>query len=369
MSNMSRSDLTFHQINPFDDYELAKNIWQEVEKNADNSFYLSWVWMENWLNCLSNDQNILLVYATLEESTVFCYFIGLKRGLDNKITYCTRAYLNKTGDRDKDSITVEYNGILATRTFIKSDFTSVFQGTNGWSELIAGFIEQGQSKYFSLSNQQFNHRIEEQDRGYAVDLEKVRQLGGDLLPMLSSNKRSQIRRSIRAYEKNGRIKIERADSPKKVADTFYHLKKMHQESWINKGQSSSFCGGFSKVFHDRLIKKYHVTNKIDLLTIYCGNKIIGCLYNFIYKKRVYFYQSGFQYQAGNVFRPGLICHLLAVNLYASEDLNSYDMLVGDMSYKKSLATNDYLMPSYRLRKNLIRFKVEDSLRKCKQKYQ
>jgi len=367
---MQQKDLVFHQVNPFEEHELTRDIWQSIEKTSNTSFYLSWTWMENWLKCLSSDEKVIFVYASYLSSPVFCYFLGIQKQIDNKIIYSSRAYLNKTGILEKDTITVEYNGILVDKNFQEIDFTQVFQKTNGWHELVAGFVSPHQTKYFDSQTTNYNCRIQSEEKGYYVDLEAVRKSNNDLLPLLSKNKRSQIKRSMKAYAKDGEIRLETAKNYDEIINSFNNLQELHQKAWQKKGLPGAFSNKFFTHFHKCLVKNNAGTKNIDFINVYAKNTLIGSLYNFIYDNQVYFYQSGFEYRTENVYKPGLITHYLAINHYASLGYQTYDLLVGELDYKKSISSHSYPMPSYRLRTNKLRFKLEDSLRylKSKKKY-
>jgi len=364
---MQQKDLTFHQVNPFEEYELTKNTWLNIEKKSNTSFYLSWIWMANWLKCLSSDENIIFVYASYNNTPVFCYFLGIQKQISHKIIYSPRAYLNKTGNKRKDSITVEYNGILVDKDFQQTEFTEVFEKSNDWYELVAGFVSPHQVKYFNHQNPDFNCRIESEEKGFYVDLEAVRKSNNDLLPLLSKNKRSQIKRSMKAYAKEGDIRLENIKQPDDIINAINNLKELHQKAWQKKGLPGAFSNKFFTNFHEKLISNKSNSNNIDFINLYSGNTLIGSLYNFLFNNQVYFYQSGFEYRSENIYKPGLITHYLAINHYASLGYQTYDLLVGELDYKKSISSHSYPMPSYRLRTNKLRFKLEDSLRYLKSK--
>jgi len=378
---MLQQEIVFKELNPFQNFEDTKRIWQSIEQNAETNFYLSWFWMENWLkslsepesiekvgvkgktNNLNKDVNIIFIYAEKNAIPVFCYFLGLQTNIINKIIRTKRAYLNKVGDKKQDIITIEYNGILIDKYFAASGFTDVFKSSVKWDELIAQFVTPDQKKYFLKHNLYWNSRLEEDDKAFKIELDKVKQYNNDLLPLLSNNRRYQIRRTIKAYQQEGSIEYELSTTLDQKLNYFNDLKKMHQEHWQQKGRSGSFSYKYYTQFHERLIKNHYKKSRVEIFTLRCGKSPIGYLYFLIEGKNVYFYQSGFQYRDGNNFRPGLLSHYFAINHYAKLGFETYDFLVGDDDYKKSLSTEIYHMKSYRLRKNKIRFKLEDYIRK------
>ena len=97
---------------------------------------------------------------------------------------------------------------------------------------------------------------------------------------------------------------------------------------------------------------------MQLLRITCGKKTLGCLYNFVSQGMVYYYQSGFNYPDFGRFKPGLVCHALAIPYNAAQGHKTYDFLVGDSQYKKSLSTHANQLVWCTIQKPRLRFKLE-----------
>ncbi len=71
---------------------------------------------------------------------------------------------------------------------------------------------------------------------------------------------------------------------------------------------------------------------------YAGEALIGVLYNLSARRRVFAYQSGFDYlTAAPHEKPGLTCHHAEIRLALAEGADVYDFLAGDHRYKRSLA--------------------------------
>jgi len=66
--------------------------------------------------------------------------------------------------------------------------------------------------------------------------------------------------------------------------------------------------------------------------------VAGYLYNFVHDGWVAAYQSGFDFGPdADRLRPGLVCHLMAIQHYAGAGMRRYDFLGGEARYKRSLA--------------------------------
>jgi len=69
-----------------------------------------------------------------------------------------------------------------------------------------------------------------------------------------------------------------------------------------------------------------------------GEATVGCLYNFVYRSKICFYQCGYDYSVGDRTSPGMVVHAFAVKRAAAAGLAEYDFMAGDVEYKRKLAT-------------------------------
>jgi CelD/BcsL family acetyltransferase involved in cellulose biosynthesis len=117
------------------------------------------------------------------------------------------------------------------------------------------------------------------------------------------------------------------------------LASLHQASWSFKGKPGVFGSLRFLAFHRELISRALPQGNIDLVRISAGGHSIGVVYYFIYRGRVYYYQSGFSYGDDARLKPGLTTHYLMIMEYQRRGLLEYDFLAGNERYKMSLATH------------------------------
>lgn len=361
------STVNVYELNPFNNFEKVKSVWSTLQEACPHSFFLSWEWVETWIKCLPSTQNIRFVYAEDKGKVIFCYFVGTKKGFGNSIVYCTRGYLNSTGDDLIDEITIEYNGFLLDPRVTMHDFSDLLaESIIPWDEFQCPAVSKEWLSPVQSFDTRFNVKVIESRLSYYIDLARVRSNGNNLLSLLSKNKRSQINRSIRNYEVNNKLTLELAGSKAVALEYLAGLEELHQKSWTDKGMSGSFASYYFKKFHIKMITDNFDKNHIHLFRISCGNEILGYLYCFSYQKKIYFYQSGLNYKSGNEFRPGLVCHTMVVNYYAEEGgYDSYDFLAGESAYKKSLSTDSCEMLWIKVRKDKLYFMLEDMMKAIK----
>jgi CelD/BcsL family acetyltransferase involved in cellulose biosynthesis len=171
-----------------------------------------------------------------------------------------------------------------------------------------------------------------------VALGPVRAAGGDYLAGLSANSRYQIRRSARRYATFGALRLDRAGTLPEALEWLEALAALHGETWRARGRPGAFADGFAQRFHQALVARAQPRGELDMLRVTAGERVVGYLYNFRLRGRVYAYQSGLDHAgAGPYGKPGLTCHAMAVERAIAEGAESYDFLAGPDRYKRNLA--------------------------------
>ena len=102
--------------------------------------------------------------------------------------------------------------------------------------------------------------------------------------------------------------------------------------------------------------------------IAAGECEIGCRYNFAWRGKVGAYLSGFSYEDDSKLKPGLVSHYLAIEHHLKGDARVYDLLAGDMQYKRSLAMESPPMYWADLQRPRLKLRLEDWLRDTKNRF-
>jgi CelD/BcsL family acetyltransferase involved in cellulose biosynthesis len=338
--------------------------WKALEIFAEPSFFTSWSWMGCWLALLPSRVKPQVLRARQAGRTVGLALLVRRTRQRFGLPFCDSWHLHETGDPDYDILTIEHNGFLldtvSADVVREAMLVHWVKHTSGASELLLP----GQAG-LGLSEPTLPtlYRGNRTRTSYGVNLEAVRERQGDYLALLSSNTRSQIRRSIKEYQTLGPLKVHEAKDVVEAQEFLSCLAKMHQQHWEERGEPGAFSNRFFSDFHRRLIDENHPKCEIQLLRITAGERDMAYLYSFIRAGRIYFYQSGFDYQLIEKYsRPGLVAHALAVQHNAALGHMVYDFMAGDSRYKLNLATINEPMTWSTLRKPAWRFRFEHALR-------
>lgn len=172
---------------------------------------------------------------------------------------------------------------------------------------------------------------------------------------------------MRLYGEYGPLQADKAASVEEALTFLDELKGLHQTYWRSRGRPGAFAEPFFERFHKRLIETAYPSGQVDLIRVRAGKKLIGYLYNFLYRGKVLSYQSGFSYEDESKFKPGMVSHVLTITEYLASGLDKYDFLAGDSQLKSSLSTDRLEMYWITLQRGKVLFKLEDFARSLRRR--
>jgi CelD/BcsL family acetyltransferase involved in cellulose biosynthesis len=322
------------QLSRPDDLAELGARWRDLEQRAAPSFFQTWT----WTGCLASERfaDPVLAHATEAGRTVA---LALFNRVPRRIGPAA-LHLGTSGTAELDCPYIEQNGVLAeagredelTECCLRAVACRYDLELAGVGEPVLAAVRRAAGLV----------RVERSQSSPLVDLAALRTAGADYLAARSANTRQQIRRSDRLYRQAGPIELERAGSLDAALTMLDEMALLHQAVWTARGQPGSFARPFFRRFHRELIAAALPRGEVALLKVSSNNVVIGILYNFIYRRRMLAYQSGFAYRAAeSQAKPGLTCHHQAIRLASDEGLDTYDFLAGEDRYKRSLADSSH----------------------------
>jgi CelD/BcsL family acetyltransferase involved in cellulose biosynthesis len=326
-------DIPAIDIRALDDLTTLGPLWRDLEARADGSFFQSWA----WTGCLAEERFPApwLLTARRGERVVA---LGLFNRRPPHLIRRATLLLGETGRSGPDTIFIEHNGLLVDRAEPSG------LATLCWDKLAAG--EPGRARWLLSGIPRTacdaltpirRMRIVARRPAPFVDFGQI-PTGRAILDGLSANARQQLRRSLRAWERIGPLQLDVAASPVEGRSWLDALKALHQRYWNGRGKPGAFAEPFFERFHHALIGRAAPGQSVDLIRISAGPRLLGYLYNFVHHGWVATYQSGIDYGPdAEKLRPGLICHLLAIEHYRRAGMRLYDFLGGEARYKRGFA--------------------------------
>ncbi|MGI9508592.1 MAG: GNAT family N-acetyltransferase, partial [Geminicoccaceae bacterium] len=281
-------------------------------------------------------------------------------------------FLHQTGDQDQDVVTIEYNDFLtdwrcrdrvrhACLRFLIEH--GKFGGREVGEVLLGGLDGALRTDIEALGRP----LLDCASTGSAfVDLAALRQRGDRFLDTLKAKTARRIRRSMALYQERGEIELKTAATVDEALDFFDRCGALHQTRWTARGRPGAFAYPFYVAFHRRLIRMAHPLGQVELVGISVADEPIGYLYNFIDRNRVYYYFSGFHFEADNRLKPGLVSHALCIERHCALGMDIYDFMGGEQRYKLELGQPGPEIVSLAVQRPNWMLAAERPLRKLKQ---
>lgn len=314
-------------MRPLGDVARLADEWRRLEAEADSSFFTSWHWIGAAVELMSPPPLELRV-AENGELVALGLLWADRSG--------RRLRLNLGDEPRFAAIFPEYNGLLARRG----------RELEAWSAALAALPQLGPFSALRVDGADpaiaqaappgWLVSLRDRKPRYEVDLAAARARQGGYLEGLSRNARQQLRRSLRAAERAGGLRLEVATSLAQALDWFVDLERLHTISWRRRGRPGAFAEPFFRTFNQRLIKSSFEPGHVELVRAQIGGTTVGYLYNFIYRRRVLYYQSGFDYERFANIRCGLVTHALNIERHMRAGALAYDLLAGEQRYKATL---------------------------------
>jgi CelD/BcsL family acetyltransferase involved in cellulose biosynthesis len=350
--------VTFSLERPND--AALRALWLDLEARADISFYLSWSWIGAWVAEAGMPDLVLVGRAGGE---VICLGL-LRRSVQRRHRFVRSRTLclHETGDEDKDVIFIEYNGFLTDRRFgrLEPQGISFLRNTVGFDEVqLGGFVAEG---YEAVRAAGFRTYVHARKTTAFVDLAAVREGRGGYLATISSNSRYQIRRALKIYEGRGPLTLQPARTEEEALRFFEEMGVLHERAWRQKSEGGAWRFPFLVAFHRRVIETSFAGGGIDLACISCAGKPIGYIHCLVRDGWYGSYLSGFDYEADNKVKPGLVSFYLYIEHLLNNNAQALDFLAGDHRYKASLGQAGPDMYWFRVQERRPQLMLEDGLR-------
>ncbi|HEX5513563.1 MAG TPA: GNAT family N-acetyltransferase, partial [Gammaproteobacteria bacterium] len=246
------------------DRPRVEAVWRSLIATGNYSYFLSWAWVETWLDTLG-ERGLPLELAVVHDADgdVAAFFLGRRKRVRHGMISSRTLFFNATGDRSVDCLYIEYNAIPCRRQITGGLERLLGLLPKNWDELVLPGLDPAQFPGSVLGAGagagagagQRRTVHEKQQPAHAVDLERVRACGGDYLSLLGTNVRSQIRRSQRLYREMGEARLEAASSVGQALAAFDEMLELHRDAWARRGRRSNFDTPYVSGFHRRLIER------------------------------------------------------------------------------------------------------------------
>jgi CelD/BcsL family acetyltransferase involved in cellulose biosynthesis len=361
-------------VREIDRLEALRAEWAALSaRSATDEPTLSPLWMLAWWRVFGSQGGRSLRVALFYDGP---RLVGLAPLLLRRHWYppgipFRRLELLASGEEEPDEICSDYIGVLAERGTEQQVAEALSEAlTTGalgdWDELTL-LAMNGETVLPNLLAAAFDAR------GVAIEQAQISVAPYIALPgsweaylaALPSSKRYWITRSLRDFERwsGTDARVERVQDPDGLVEGRRILHALHGERWRDEGHAGVFASNRFRAFHDTVLPQMLAAGALDLSWLIVRNEPIAVLYNLIWNRKCYFYQSGRRTQLPKGIRPGVVLHVDAIRRAIVGGLREYDFLAGDSRYKLEFASAQ--RPIVRLR--AARSSTKEALRRFAQR--
>jgi CelD/BcsL family acetyltransferase involved in cellulose biosynthesis len=324
----------------------VEQIWRSLEAQGQPPYFLSWGWIENWLAALPADDTPSLAVLHDRDEPRAAFFLAERRVRRNLILPSNALYFNATGSPRDSELAVEHNGLLAVPGARRSLSAILDLLPGDWNELHLpavdryAFDDLGAANPSALPSAgpltpRYRVSLEREESVPFVDLDAVRAVEGGYDALLPSSTRAQL---LRARQDFGALEVEVADDEQHALAIYDELLQLQARRRTRRGLTALLADPWSRQFHHRLIHTRLPYGEIQLVRVLSQGTTLGCLYNFIYRGHVSFYQCGLATLGDPEIKTGYSTHAAAVEFNALAGHSTYELLGGHAGYRENLAT-------------------------------
>lgn len=335
----TRCDVRVERLPPLDVLEAR---WRTLEPHSRASFFLSWIWIGTWLRTLCPVSRARLVTIDEDGRTLALgIVVEQRRGFAMGLRHLR---LHEVGDRALDSITIEFNGLLALsgreHDALAACIAHFDLNERHWLTFYLPGIDMDDVPLARLRSPRLRLQVDRRPTPY-VDLAGLRRDDSEyIVAVPGSRTRAHLRRTARRLaESFGPLACAVAVRPDERLAFFDALVRLHQAHWDeDAGERGAFGDPRIVAFHRALIQASDEEGGVHLMRLEAGGDVVGYLYHMVWRGTAYFYQAGIDYRrVGRAGSPGLLLVATAINEFLGKGFDRYELMAGQAEYKRSLA--------------------------------
>jgi CelD/BcsL family acetyltransferase involved in cellulose biosynthesis len=332
--------LTIEKITSREGFERLAPEWNTLlETSAANTLTLTYEWLSTWWEVFG-EQRELYILAVRDCRELIGIAPLLKRTVQHYgLLPFRRLELLASGEDEADEICSEYLDFILKEgreaEALEKIFEHLGEGEDEWDEILLTDMA-GESVNVPILKRLCD------DKGTRCQVVKdqhsiylpLPDTWEGLLETLSRDFRRKILRDRRILdESGGQMRI--IDRAEEFENNFETLIRLHQMRWTARGEPGVFSSEKFTRFHRSLAPRLLEKGWISLFTLSIHGEPICALYDFIYNKKMYYYQSGLDAENKLLNSAGLLLRSFAIEKAIEAGLTECDFLKGDINSYKS----------------------------------
>lgn len=338
---------------------LARD-WLLLESQSDCSFFLTWAWIDLWLQQIHSP--FFLLKGTKGAEVVALSIIFKKTRKVFGLFAIEQWWINRTGHEAYDQCWIEENDFLICSSqplLVRNAIVAFLNKQTSWQELILGMSHSKTIAELAEISPEKNVILD--DKGYGVNYGEMKNTYE--YDVLSRNTRQKIRQSEKLLASQGELSFHVLTSEEEKKRCFDDIANLHIARWQNTLTPS----GFKNPYFTNMLVNLFKNKSVEISCVKINELAVAYLINIKYNNKIYFYLSALKPISNPKIKLGLLIQKKAVEHYKEIGIEYYDFLAGDARYKGSLSNDSYRQKMVCFYKPSLLLKTEKLLKSIKHK--
>lgn len=312
-------------------FAAIRGEWTELLQNSDSdNLFLTWEWLHTWWRHLGAGRKLtILMLRSGRKLIALAPLVERPRQLWSLHLWPSLEFLG-SGDVGSDylDVIVRRGAEHDARTAFARDWHAralmlhLSRATNERSTVLQIMAD--------LRRRGWTPRVARTDLCPFIPL--AGETWSSYLQKLGASHRYNFRRRMRNLERTFRVDFSLATTEPQRRTAFETLTTLHDRRWRSRGGSTAFHSDNLVKFHDDLTRVLLDRGWLRLFVLSLDDTPVAALYGVLYRRKFYFYQSGFD-PAFARHSVGLVTMGLSIEHAIRDGAVEYDLLHGEEPYK------------------------------------
>ena len=313
-------------------FEKLRNEWSELLEASDsNCLFLTWEWLHTWWQHLSEGRRLFILTVRDGGQLVGIAPLALRaRRLIRFLPFSALELLG-TGSVGSDYLDVIVRRGVEERTVrTLAEYLAARKRMLDLSQFNKGSVAIAPALARRLRERGWKSREALFQICPFIDLSE--HSWASYLATLDWEHRHNFKRRLRQITKQFAVGFDSVVSEAQRREALDALLNLHDMRWRERGGSNAFHTPGLRAFHEEMSRLALQRGWLRLFLLRLDGQPTGSLYGFLYDRRFYFYQQGFdpRYEKYSI---GLLMTGLTIQRAIEERAKEYDFLRGDERFK------------------------------------
>lgn len=323
-------NLRIQSYHRFEDIPLTAEIWNDlVRRNATNSVFQTYEWVESWWSVFGAEHELVFLIAYADERIV-----GFAALMQSSNQY---GRINLRFVSDSNSDYCDFVVCCNPLDFIRAVFEYLAKEHAGWTCIQLRNMPDAALTLAALKSLAGRHGWHvRESRPLPTPYRALSKTTGTPLKWQYS-----VRRPYNRMQKEGVLRFRHIDDPDDAQAYLNVLIEQHIARYRAKGQASLFDAPHNIAFFRRLTASLQRAGWLDFCVLEFNGVPVALHYGFKYADTLIWYKPSFDIAHAD-YSPGIVLIKYLIEYAEREGFSTFDFTIGDEAFKDRFCTgHDY----------------------------